>query len=55
MLPNNGPSGGFGLLLGGIVALMLVIFLLVGDGWGKKKIQGDADMPPISSPEKTFR
>jgi hypothetical protein len=55
MPPDNGPSGSFGFLLGGILAIAMVIFLLVGGELGKKKIQGDADMPPISSPEKNFR
>ena len=52
---DNGPGGVFDLLLGGILAIVLVIFLLAGEGLGKKKIQGDADMPPLSSPEKDFR
>jgi hypothetical protein len=51
----NGPSGSFSLLLGGILDLMLVIFMLAGGELGQKKVQGDADMPPISSPEKNFR
>jgi hypothetical protein len=52
---DKGPSGSFGLLLGGILALMLMIFMLAGGELGNKKVQGDADMPPISSPEKNFR
>jgi hypothetical protein len=52
---NNGPSGSIGLLLGGIVAIMFAIFLIAGGELGKKKVQGDQDMPPVSSPEKTFR
>ena len=52
---DNGPSGTFGFLLGGILALMLMIFMLAGGEMGKKKVQGDADMPPVSSPEKNFR
>jgi hypothetical protein len=52
---NNGPGGSLGLLLGGIVAIMLAIFLIAGGELGKKKVQGDQDMPPVSSPEKTFR
>jgi hypothetical protein len=55
MPTHNGLSRSFGLRLGGILALMLVIFMLAGGELGKKKIQGDADMPPISSPEKNFR
>ncbi|HLL27339.1 MAG TPA: hypothetical protein VKT73_06775 [Xanthobacteraceae bacterium] len=55
MLPKDGPSGSFGFLLGGIVAIVLAIFLFAGTELGKKKVRGDADMPPISSPEKTYR
>jgi len=33
----------------------LVIFLIAGGELGKTKVQGDQDMPPVSSPEKTFR
>ncbi len=52
---DNGPGGVFGLLLGGIVAIVVVIFLIAGGELGKTKVQGDQDMPPVSSPEKTFR
>jgi hypothetical protein len=52
---DNGPSGSFGLLLGGILAIVMVIFMLAGQELGKKKIQGDADISPISSLDKTFR
>jgi hypothetical protein len=51
----NGPGGSFGFFLGGILAIVLVFFLLAGGELGKKKVQGDADMPPVSSPEKNFR
>jgi hypothetical protein len=52
---DNGPNGSFSLLLGGIIAIVLVIFMLAGGELGRKKVQGDADMPPISSPEKNYR
>jgi hypothetical protein len=52
---NNGPGGSLGFLLGGILAVALVIFLIAGGELGKKKVQGDQDLPPVSSPEKTFR
>ena len=52
---DKGPSGSFGFLVGGLVAIVLVIFLLAGGELGRKKVQGDQDMPPVSSPEKTFR
>ena len=52
---DNGSNGSFGLLIGGILAIVLVISMLAGGELGRKKVQGDADMPPISSPEKNFR
>jgi hypothetical protein len=55
MPPDNRPSGGFGFLLGGILAIVMAIFLIAGGELGKKQIRGDADMPPISSQEKNFR
>jgi hypothetical protein len=55
MATNNTPGGNFGLLLGGVLALALAIFLITGSGLGKKQVHGDQDMPPVSSPEKTFR
>ena len=51
---SNGPGGNFGFLLGGILAIVFGIFLITGE-LGKKKVQSDADLPPVSSPEKTFR
>jgi hypothetical protein len=33
----------------------MVIFVLSSGEFGKKKVQSDADMPPISSPEKNYR
>lgn len=55
MAVNNTPPGSLGLLLGGVLALAVAIFLITGSGLGKKPVQGDQDMPPVSSPEKTFR
>jgi hypothetical protein len=46
-------QGYLGALLGGLVAVAAVAFLLSGGEWGgKKKIQGDGDLPPIASSPK---
>jgi hypothetical protein len=52
MMADNNPSTGFlGAVLGGIVALAAVVFLLTGgDLGGTKKVEGDADLPPVASP-----
>ena len=51
---NKRPVGDLGLILGGIVVAAAALFLVTGgELGGKKKIGGDADLPPISSPEKT--
>jgi hypothetical protein len=55
MPDDKGPNDSISILLGGIVAVALVAFVLSSGEFGKKKIQSDADMPPISSPEKNFR
>jgi hypothetical protein len=54
MADNNseGPSKGtIGLFLGGICAVAAAFFLLTGgELGGKKKVRGDADLPPVASP-----
>jgi len=42
-------EGKFGLVLGGIVALMAIMFIFSG-GWlgGKTTIEGDQDLPPVA-------
>jgi hypothetical protein len=43
-------NGIFGLIVGGFVALMAVIFIFSGgELGGKKTVAGDADLPPIAS------
>ena len=54
MALKDGPGGNLPFLLGGILAIVFGIFLIAGD-LGSKKVHGDADMAPISSPEKNFR
>jgi len=42
-------NGTFGIILGGIVAVVAVLFILSGgELGGKKTIEGDQDMPPIA-------
>jgi hypothetical protein len=42
-------NGTFGIILGGIVAVVAALFILSGGQLGgKKTIEGDQDMPPIA-------
>jgi hypothetical protein len=52
MASSQGSNYGFGLLLGGVVLVALMIFLATG-GWlgGKTKIAGDGDLPQVTSPK----
>jgi hypothetical protein len=46
-------SGIFGLIVGGFVALMAVIFIFSGgELGGKKTVAGDEDLPPIASADQ---
>jgi hypothetical protein len=46
-------DGYIGALLGGLVAIAAVAFLLSGGEWGgKKKVEGDEDLPPVVSTTK---
>jgi hypothetical protein len=50
---NNPSTGTFGLMLGGLLALAAMIFIVTGGQLGGvKEVKGDADLPPIASPEK---
>jgi hypothetical protein len=43
-------NGTFGIIVGGVVAVLAAIFILSGgELGGKKTIQGDQDLPPVSS------
>ena len=49
---NHG-SGTLGLIIGGIVAAAAALFLLSGgELGGKKTIDGDQDLPPISTADQ---
>jgi hypothetical protein len=46
-------NGIFGLIVGGFVALMAVIFIFSGgELGGKKTVSGDTDLPPIASADQ---
>jgi hypothetical protein len=51
-MPDNQQSySGLGVILGGIVAVALAVFLLTGgDLGGTKKVESDADLPKVTSP-----
>jgi hypothetical protein len=43
-------NGTFGIIVGGVVALLAATFILSGgELGGKKTIEGDQDLPPVSS------
>jgi len=45
-----GKNASFGLLIGGIVAVVALIFIATGgELGGKKTVEGDQDLPPIST------
>jgi hypothetical protein len=49
----NKEDGLFGLLIGGIVAVVIAIFIFTGgELGGKKTVEGDDDLPPIVSTDK---
>jgi hypothetical protein len=53
-MASNNSDGYLGALLGGLVALAAIAFLLSGGEWGgKKKVQGDEDLPPVATTSKT--
>ena len=50
-MADNTSTGFLGAVLGGLVALAAVVFLITGgELGGTKKVQGDADLPPVASP-----
>ncbi len=49
----NNSNGTFGILIGGVVAVIAAIFILTGgELGGKKTVEGDQDLPPISTTDK---
>jgi hypothetical protein len=52
VMKNEG-SGTFGIIVGGVVAAIAVIFILTGgELGGKKTVEGDQDLPPVSTTGK---
>jgi hypothetical protein len=50
MADNGFRRGGLGLLLGALVAIAAITFLVSGgEHFGKKTVQGDNDLPPVTS------
>ncbi|WP_156908446.1 MULTISPECIES: hypothetical protein [Bradyrhizobium] len=50
---DNRSKGTIGLILGGVIALAAAVFILTGgELGGTKDVTSDADLPPVSSPEK---
>jgi hypothetical protein len=49
----NSSNGTFGILIGGVVAVMAAIFILSGgELGGKKTVEGDQDLPPVTTTDK---
>ena len=47
---NQHSNGTFGLIVGGVVAAIAVVFILTGgELGGKKTVEGDQDLPPVAS------
>jgi hypothetical protein len=47
---DRNSNGTFGIIVGGVVAVLAAVFMLSGgELGGKKTIQGDQDLPPVSS------
>ena len=44
-------TGAFGVLLGAIVAVVLVVFIMTGGS--KTTVEGDHDLPPVADPAKS--
>ena len=50
---NKDSNGTFGIIIGGVVAVMAAIFILTGgELGGKKTVEGDQDLPPVATTDK---
>jgi hypothetical protein len=46
----NTKNGTFGIIVGGVVAVIAAIFILSGgELGGKKTVEGDQDLPPVTT------
>lgn len=47
---NKGNNGTFGIIIGGVVAVIAAIFILSGgELGGKTTVDGDQDLPPVAT------
>jgi len=47
---DRNDSGTFGMIVGGVVAVIAAIFILSGgELGGKKTVEGDQDLPPLAT------
>jgi hypothetical protein len=52
VMKNDG-HGTFGIIVGGVVAAIAVMFILTGgELGGKKTVEGDQDLPPVTTTDK---
>ena len=50
---KNDGSGKFGIIVGSVVAVIGVIFILTGgELGGKKTVESDQDLPPVTTTDK---
>lgn len=50
---NKDSKGTFGIIIGGVVAVIAAIFILTGgELGGKKTVEGDQDLPPVATTDK---
>jgi hypothetical protein len=50
---NKDSNSRFGIIVGGVVAVIAAIFILSGgELGGKKTVQGDQDLPPVTTSDK---
>ena len=50
---NKDSNGTFGIIIGGVVAVIAAIFILTGgELGGKKTVEGDQDLPPVATTDK---
>jgi hypothetical protein len=46
-------NGTFGIIVGGVVAVIAAMFILSGgELGGKKTVEGDQDLPPVTTTDK---
>lgn len=46
-------TGTFSIIVGGVVAAIAVVFILTGgELGGKKTVEGDQDLPPVTTTDK---